>query len=391
MSTTAAPPRAHEHRVAEPGGSLTGTGTLLRFMLRRDRVRLPAWTLGLTALLAYFANALPVIFEMGGSLEGLTAFARNPAMALIGGPGFGFDDVTLPRFLVGMYGVFVMLGAAFMSITTVSRHTRVEEQTGRGELVRANVVGRPAQLTAALVVAVGMNLVITVLMGAALVGSQMDPEPASSAFLFAASIGAVGLVFAAVAAVTVQLSPFPRAASGIAGAVLGAAFMVRGPGGHVRRSGRRARVALLALPARLVPADRAVHPRPVVAAPAQRAGLRSARRRRLHAAGAPGPGRGGLAGPARRLARPRVAAQPARPRLPAAACRPGRLVGGHARRRAGLRCLRPTDGGGRGGHARRHRRPHGRVRGNHRRLPGVHGPLLRHHGHCLRDPLAALP
>lgn len=230
MSTTAAPPRAHEHRVAEPGGSLTGTGTLLRFMLRRDRVRLPAWTLGLTALLAYFANALPVIFEMGGSLEGLTAFARNPAMALIGGPGFGFDDVTLPRFLVGMYGVFVMLGAAFMSITTVSRHTRVEEQTGRGELVRANVVGRHAQLTAALVVAVGMNLVITVLMGAALVGSQMDPEPASSAFLFAASIGAVGLVFAAVAAVTVQLSPFSRAASGIAGAVLGAAFMVRGLG-----------------------------------------------------------------------------------------------------------------------------------------------------------------
>ncbi|MFC5750171.1 hypothetical protein [Actinomadura rugatobispora] len=33
-----------------PGGTLTGTGTLLRFILRRDRFRFPAWTVGLTAL-----------------------------------------------------------------------------------------------------------------------------------------------------------------------------------------------------------------------------------------------------------------------------------------------------------------------------------------------------
>lgn len=231
MSTTMTPttPRVRPDS-GEQRGPLTGTLTVLRFMLRRDRIRFPAWTLGLTALMAYFANALPLIFGDEDSLETLTVFVSNPAMALIGGRGYGFDAITLPRFLVGMYGVFVMLGAALMSITTVSRHTRAEEQTGRAELVRANVVGRHAQLTAALVVAAAMNVVVAVLMGAALIGSGMEPEPASSAFLFALSIGAVGLAFAGVTAVTVQLSPYSRAASGMAGAVLGAAFAVRGLG-----------------------------------------------------------------------------------------------------------------------------------------------------------------
>ncbi|WP_324651225.1 ABC transporter permease [Georgenia sp. H159] len=229
-TTTPTPPRVRAEAGAAQRGPLTGTGTVLRFMLRRDRIRFPAWTLGLTAMMAYFANALPLIFGDEDSLETLTVFVTNPAMALIGGRGYGFDDITLPRFLVGMYGVFVMLGAALMSIMTVSRHTRAEEQTGRAELVRANVTGRHAQLTAALVVAVAMNVVVAVLMGAALMGSAMEPEPASSAFLFALSIGAVGLAFAGVTAVTVQLSPYSRAASGMAGAVLGAAFAVRGLG-----------------------------------------------------------------------------------------------------------------------------------------------------------------
>lgn len=228
-ATTSAAPRTRQEPAA-PGGSLTGTATVLRLMLRRDRVRLPAWTLGLTAMMAYFANALPLIFGDDDALETLTVFVTNPAMALIGGRGYGFDAITLPRFLVGMYGVFVMLGAAVMSITTVARHTRAEEQTGRAELVRANVVGRHAQLTAALIVAAVMNVVVSVLTGVALVGSAMAPEPASSVFLFALSIGAAGLAFAGVTAVTVQLSPYSRAASGMAGAVLGAAFAVRGLG-----------------------------------------------------------------------------------------------------------------------------------------------------------------
>jgi ABC-2 type transport system permease protein len=218
------------HRgAASSGGSLAGTGILLRFMLRRDRIWLPAWVLGTTAMLAYFASALGLVLNEE-SLTSFALFAENPVMALVGGPAYGFDDITAARFLVGMYGAYLMIGAALMSIMTVSRHTRVEEQSGRAELVRAGVVGRHAPLAAALILTTLMNLLTAGLMAAAFYASPADPGSPGSSLLFGCGVGAVGLVFAGVAGVAAQLSPYSRAASGIAGAVLAASFAVRGLG-----------------------------------------------------------------------------------------------------------------------------------------------------------------
>lgn len=223
------PPENTAMPVQSHSGSLTGCGKLLGFMMRRDRVRFPAWVLGMALMLAYFANALGTVLDEQGA-ETFSAFAANPVMALIGGPGYGYEDITVGRLLVGMYGGYMMIGAALMSIMTVSRHTRVEEQTGRAELVRANVVGRHAQLFAALILVGLMNLLMTLLMAAAFHFSPVEPESFVASLLFACSIGAVGIVFAGISAVTVQLSPFSRAASGMAGAVLATTFIVRGLG-----------------------------------------------------------------------------------------------------------------------------------------------------------------
>lgn len=228
MDATSSARIAPTHR-ASRGGTLVGTLKLLRFMLRRDRIRFPAWVLGLTAMLAYFANALGLILDQE-SLESFAVLASNPVMALIGGPGYGFEDITTARFIVGLYGAYIMIGAALMSIMTVSRHTRVEEQTGRAELVRANVVGRHAQLAATLILVTIMNALMAGLMAPAFYTSPAEPGSLGSSLLFACSIGSIGLVFAGVSAVTAQLSPFSRAASGISGAVLAASFIVRGLG-----------------------------------------------------------------------------------------------------------------------------------------------------------------
>ncbi|MGH3653311.1 ABC transporter permease [Glutamicibacter sp.] len=220
---------AHRQTTANTrSGSLAGTGQLLRFMLRRDRIRFPAWILGLSLMLDYFANALGLVLDEQ-SLATFAVFAANPVMALIGGPGYGFEAITLGRFLVGMYGVFLMIGAGLMGITTISRHTRAEEQSGRAELIRANAVGRHAQLAAALALATLMNLALAVLMTLVFMASPAQ-APAPSAFLFSCGVAAAGLVFCAVAALAVQLSAYSRAASGLAGAVLAASFMARGLG-----------------------------------------------------------------------------------------------------------------------------------------------------------------
>src|SRR5699024_332933 len=109
------------------------------------------------------------------ALESFADLATNPIMALIGGPGYGFDDITVGRLLVGLYGAYLMIGAALMSILTISRHTRVEEQSGRAELVRAGVVGRHAQLSAALLLTAIMNLTMSLLMAAVFQGSPVEP------------------------------------------------------------------------------------------------------------------------------------------------------------------------------------------------------------------------
>lgn len=224
MSTTLERPPS---RAGTESATLAGTGTLVRFMLRRDRIRFPAWTVGLPLLMAYFAVALESLAGTPEDLQGLTSFTSSPAGALFGGPGFGFDQLTLERFLVGQYGLYILVGAGLMGLLTVVRHTRAEEHTGRAELVRANVVGRHAQLTAALVLTTLMAVLATVLIALVMTSRGYD---AGGSLLFGASAGAVVVAFGAIGAVTAQLSEYPRAAAGFAGALLGTAFVLRGLG-----------------------------------------------------------------------------------------------------------------------------------------------------------------
>ncbi|RBM18860.1 ABC transporter permease [Prauserella sp. PE36] len=224
MSTTLERPPS---RAGTESATLAGTGTLVRFMLRRDRIRFPAWTVGLPLLMAYFAVALESLAGTPEDLQALTSFTSSPAGALFGGPGFGFDQLTLERFLVGQYGLYILVGAGLMGLLTVVRHTRAEEHTGRAELVRANVVGRHAQLTAALVLTTLMAVLATVLIALVMTSRGYD---AGGSLLFGASAGAVVVAFGAIGAVTAQLSEYPRAAAGFAGALLGTAFVLRGLG-----------------------------------------------------------------------------------------------------------------------------------------------------------------
>jgi ABC-2 type transport system permease protein len=209
-----------------PGDALAGTGTLIRFILRRDRIKLPAWLLGTTGLLYYFGSALPKVFETEEQLQDLGRF-MDGAMGAMFGPGYGRDAISLDVYIANVYAVFFFVLAALMSMQLVARHTRVDEQHARAELVRSNVVGRHAQLTAALIVAVAANALLALLLGGAMAANGYD---GSEGLLFGVSVAAVGLVFAGVAALTVQITEYSRSATGIAGAVLGAAWLVRAAG-----------------------------------------------------------------------------------------------------------------------------------------------------------------
>ncbi|MGW6130699.1 ABC transporter permease [Cellulomonas sp. NPDC055163] len=224
MTATVAGPRT------QAGAGLAadaGAARLLRFALRRDRVRITVWALSLGGLVAYFVVALPRVYPDAAARQTRAAIMAEPSGAFLGGPRYGLEDYTLgvmvANELVGMLAV----AAALMSIFLVVRHTRAEEESGRADLVRAGAVGRRAPLTAALGDVLVANLVVgTAVVLALLRAGLAAPDSAAAG----AGIALVGGVFGALAGVTSQLARHARAASGAAGALLGLAYVLRGLG-----------------------------------------------------------------------------------------------------------------------------------------------------------------
>ena len=208
-------------------GPQTGTGSLVRLILRRDRVKLPAWIAGLGLFVAYIGSALPTIAPTPEDLAALVPMLEQPVGRMFTGPAYGMDDPTYERFFAAGYLPYLFLLTALMSVLLVIRHTRAEEESGRAELVRAGVVGRHAHLTAALVVAVLANLAVLVVVTGLAVATGFAT---TGSLLAGVAAALVGLAFAGVTAVTAQLSEHGRSASGMAGAVLGAAFLLRALG-----------------------------------------------------------------------------------------------------------------------------------------------------------------
>lgn len=214
--------------------ALTGAGALVGLALRRERLRLPVYILGLAALLAGML-AGEAAQSHQAIVEETEIFASTPALRIFGLPsGVSVGGTVLIR----GYLVLALL-AALMSASVVVRHTRQGEETGRAELVGAAALGRHAGLAAALVVALGADLVLAAALAA---GGVATGQPVAGSLVAGLAVAAFGAVFAGVAAVAAQLSSTARGASGLAAAAMGAAVVVSGVGnmlGDVDASGQR--------------------------------------------------------------------------------------------------------------------------------------------------------
>jgi ABC-2 type transport system permease protein len=209
--------------------AFSGTGTLIRFMLRRDRIRIPLWIAGIVGFVLAFAAAVPGIYPTVEDRQARADLWETPVANLMRGPGYGLDDYTFGVMIAAEIMLYVAIAAALMSIFLIVRHTRREEETGRLELIRSSVVGHYAQPTAAFTVVVAAHLVIAALIALLLplVGEDMA---FGGSLAFGVGVAVAGIVFAGVALVTSQVSEFGRSASSMAATVLAGAFLIRAVG-----------------------------------------------------------------------------------------------------------------------------------------------------------------
>ena len=234
MSTATLAPHSGRHEAMPTASPFTGIGALVRLALRRDRVRLSIWIASLTLMMVYAPNAIKLAYPDEAQRATRVNLLKTPAGMILGGPMFGVRETDLGVMMANELMLTLIIAASIMSILTVIRHTRAEEESGAAELVLSSVVGRHARTYAALIVVGGVNAILAVTMTAAMAATGFGVVDTAAMCL---GITGVSMMFGAVAAVTAQLWRQGRAATGAAMAALALAALVRGVGDVIDNSG----------------------------------------------------------------------------------------------------------------------------------------------------------
>jgi len=211
---------------ATRSGTTSGTGTLLRFMLRRERFRLPWWLLGAGLLLAFQSTGSQRLYGTPEDLAKLReTMGGNVTVVALSGPKELLE--TIGGEVVFEIFSYLAIVVGLMSMFMVARHTRSDEETGRAEVIRSARVGRHAPLAAALCLAGLANLAAALVVFATAAGTGL---PVGGSALLGLATAGVGLTFAALTAVAAQVFENTRAVYGAVALALGVAYVLRAVG-----------------------------------------------------------------------------------------------------------------------------------------------------------------
>lgn len=199
--------------------------TVIGGALRRERVRIPVWALVAALLAGATAAAVPQAYGTVAERRSLVeVITESPSLLALRGVPDGTGEGAY-----AFFEVFTYLGlvAGLTSVFLVTRHTRVDEETGRAELVRSTRVRRRSPVAAVATAALVANVVTSVLVGVALTTGGLD---AGGSALTGAATTAVGLSHAGVALMTAQVAPTARGAHILGISVVAGKYRLRAVG-----------------------------------------------------------------------------------------------------------------------------------------------------------------
>lgn len=203
--------------------ALSGTGPLIRLILRRDRIRILVWMGAIALLVLLTASGVKSLLPTQASIDAAAAASRhNPGAIAFNGPPQGLD--TLGGEVAFQAGALGMVAVALMSLFMAGRLTRGDEEAGRLEVLRSLPVGIHATTVAAILAVAGMNVAVGALAAGALL---VEGLPVAGSLVLGASFTAVGLFFAGATVVAAQVTTSTRAVYGSVGALVGVAYLMR--------------------------------------------------------------------------------------------------------------------------------------------------------------------
>ncbi len=118
-------------------------GEMLAISWRSNRQQIIVWVLGMVAVFAATAASIDGLYRTPGALRTYAeAATAGSSLYAINGRPFGLDNIGGP--IVYEFGFVAAIAIPLMGLVLTTRMTRLEEQTGRMELLRAGIVGRTA-------------------------------------------------------------------------------------------------------------------------------------------------------------------------------------------------------------------------------------------------------
>lgn len=227
MTATVLAPSATTQRTGARSDTLAGLPTMIRLVVRRNRVRLLVWVVVLVGMLAYVASYYRELFPTQASLDEFAALSDTPGIIAMTGlsPVAGTLGGAVWTKSWMTIALSLAIGAAFL----VVRNGRADEEVGRTELMRSRMLGARAYATAswlvngALCVVVGLGVAFVSISG----GLDPDGSGIAGSLVLGASVTGVGLVGLGIGAVAGQVATTSRGANALASGVIIGAYVLR--------------------------------------------------------------------------------------------------------------------------------------------------------------------
>ena len=187
--------------------------------MARGAIALITIMAGLTAVVVLQYTAT---FASPDNVRSLEALVGNPAIRVLFGVPRALDQSG--GFTVWRIGTFAAVAAAAWALTTATRLTRGQEDTGRAWLVLVGPLRLRSALAAHLLVIAAASILLGLATGLAMVAAGAGSR---GAVVYATGITLVGLLFAAVGAARGQLLGERRIATGLSAGLLLVGLLVR--------------------------------------------------------------------------------------------------------------------------------------------------------------------
>ena len=226
----AAPRTTHIARSADqrsPADRFAGLGTMVRLVLRRNRVRLIVWLVVLVGMYQYIVSYYKSVFPTQQSLDDFAKLSNTPGIRALTGLSPAANTMGGAVWTKGWMTVVLALAIGVMFLVT--RSGRADEEAGRTELLRSRVLGVHAYSVASWLVNGGLCVAVGVFIALVSIGGSLDPAGtgAAGSLIPGASVAGVGLVGLGVGAVAGQMSSTSRGANSLGSTVIIVFYVLR--------------------------------------------------------------------------------------------------------------------------------------------------------------------